>query len=807
MPSFWFAWKKALRTLGRERKKTFALVFILTLIFGIGSLFNDIFATRENNFNHVLTKTDMAQGLINIEFTPVSVLDPILAAEGEDWLENHENRLYFLSDFTFSTGESKQGILLGINMSRTSHLNTVVYANGTGYVLPDNTFGYGFSATHPDIPLDSRISISYGAREFDYPIEHVGFNPEWYYYPVSSLGNSFSFGNPPVFYHNLTGLCGDLGIPVGVNQILFNLHEGKEFEDFEDSITAKLTSAGIRVEGIVPFEDMTGIATALMEIENSDSLGPVIIGFFFIFGMIITLVLVHRLVDEDVKQLGVYQSIGIYESEMHLAYAFYILLVMGLSLAVGLVGRLVLGTFILQAQFQTLGVPMLVSLVPLPLMTLGVLLAMTGATLVVNTLVIHSALRSESTEIIHRETRYLKKPSLLERLVVKLRKHRAHPFSKYSIRRVFMRKGLLVTTLGTIIFAQMSLYAGLGMLQMWDDLGVYKYQTIERWDGYALTWEAGGNGDLLDRVSTIPGIDRAETGFLGKSELVLPDQNLSVSLIAFEENTQLHEFKIRSGNQLSKSGEILISEDLVSKFGVKRGDTIQLKPPVYSPVDSASHILEFKIIGISADTQANAVYLTLEDAAALVGVDPVFNIIYFAFSDSAQAGDHKEIIQTLENMDSVAQVIDKENALVQMDELIENFAFLYSVIGAGIVLLSFAAIFLIMKSHLSDRLEDYLNLKALGMHNREIWKKVNLEMLFFLVVSIPFGIIFADLLAEFLSGFFREFSPGVSVFIGWKLDVIVPLITAGIAFLGATMALSGLNKRSVEDVTRKKEFG
>lgn len=811
MINLWFAWKKSIKTFSKERKKTFSLIIILSMTFGLGTLFDDLFGARAINFTHYVEMTDMADGMIIIEPAPASKVNDIMlnytTGSSKEMLKAYESRLFFITDFDFKSVEAEQGILVGVNMSAKSHLNNIVYPNKTGHVLPNNTFGYGYWSVHQEISLGSTINFSYGEKCVQYPIEAIGYSPEWYYYPINELGHSFSFNNPPVFYADLKRFCEDLGFPVIVNQILFQLNDSNGLNQLKKEIVKCFDDEGIRVVKVLPFEDFPGISTQVMEIENSVIIGPIMINLFFFFGLVILLVMIYRFIEKDKKQIGVFQSIGIYKSEVLLAYVLYVVELIGLCLFIGLMGRFILGKQFIEAQMNTIGVPYVSEMPLFPTATMNALILMASLSILIISIIVFKVFRMDSSEVLRSEAKYLRKPNLIEKLLRAIKRKDLKPFGKFSLRSIFMRKGLLATTLIVIIFSQAMIFMGLGLLNVWDELVRYKYIEIEKWDGYAFTWDLGDNRNVARDIEKLPEIDFSEVGFIGSSEILLVSdqdaESLPIMVLSFQNDSKLHQFPLREGRLFNNTQELIISEDVVIKESFKIGDHLVLKQPIAG--DSNSNIT-FEIVGFSADSQASAVFMSLEDAASLMNVTMAINIIYFSLV-SGQAFESSDIIEQIEEMDEVAQVVLKGDALNQMAELMSNFSGLYTIVGAGIILLSLAAIFIIMKSVINYRTEDYLNLKAIGIHGSEIWRGLLLEMALLLGICLPTGTFLMDFLMDSMSNAFRQFMPGITLGISTDLMIIVWIMTALVAFLAVSLAMLGLRKRSIEEIIRRKEFG
>ncbi|MFX0073291.1 MAG: ABC transporter permease, partial [Candidatus Hermodarchaeota archaeon] len=557
--SIWFVWKKAYRTLLNNKSKTIPILLLLTFAIGFGTVMYNMQDVRGKAVSEVIESTNFADGFAYFDPLPQSQIDTLLIKETYSFFDDYELRMLLMVKFEISS-EEYDGLLIGIDMSRQSHINSLIEKNKEEIDDYEYAINMDFAEDN-NVKKDDEITVSYGSIDKEVEIEEIGYNPEFQFFPLYKNVAFPSLKPYPVLYIDIHFLCSNFlnqSIPLA-NQLIYQLDEKSDSEDVEDSIEK---SFGPNLNELFLQEEHPFIKS-MREDEENDRVLILMLTAVLLGGAIVTLILVmFKLVEDDLKSVSVFQALGANRREILGSYLLFNILLVGISIGFGIGLSIFLNVPVNNFILESLNIPITLEAEfsinnPLWIGTILFLVSLISTFLIVN-----KTFKMDVLQTLKYETKFLEKRGLIENLYLKIKKA-SSPFALYNIRRIFGRKTHLISLVTAMSFSA----ALLIFMYSFEDSFIYsidqKFTHIEKWDFAANTWEYENETIMEEVLESIDSIDAFEFGI---SDIVLysnkSDQNFDETLriMAFEKNSKLHKFEIEKGKKLEKNKDVLISK-------------------------------------------------------------------------------------------------------------------------------------------------------------------------------------------------------------------------------------------------------
>ncbi len=114
---------------------------------------------------------------------------------------------------------------------------------------------------------------------------------------------------------------------------------------------------------------------------------------------------------------------------------------------------------------------------------------------------------------------------------------------------------------------------------------------------------------------------------------------------------------------------------------------------------------------------------------------------------------------------------------------------------------------MVIKLIIEYRIEDYGNMKAIGIFDSEIRKSLILELLVYFLLSTPLGIFLGLILSNFVVDLYSSLSPGISFNIYPISYFYFSLHIITIIILVLLLQFRKLKKMNLAEITKLKTFG
>ncbi|MFX0123416.1 MAG: ABC transporter permease [Candidatus Hodarchaeota archaeon] len=235
---------------------------------------------------------------------------------------------------------------------------------------------------------------------------------------------------------------------------------------------------------------------------------------------------------------------------------------------------------------------------------------------------------------------------------------------------------------------------------------------------------------------------------------------------------------------------------MVNKFGFRKGENLSI-------IDVYGNTRELKVENILNEFTGKGVYTSIDTARWLAGIAETDNAngIYIHTTNS-------ELIEkTLSENPNVQEIIIKRELANSVREgLVVGYSFMLGAMSAGLIV-GVAIALSVVSISISERKYDFVNFRALGVSNREIFGTVLLELIITSISGILIGFITGNALANFIFDWAAEF--GV-VFVLEITPLSIGLSVLNV-FLGIVLAtylsLRSLLRTSISEETVSRIIG
>ncbi|MBD3253616.1 MAG: FtsX-like permease family protein [Candidatus Lokiarchaeota archaeon] len=794
--SLWFMWKKGYRTLTKNKKKVLPIIalMIVTIVFS-GVMF-DLQDIRSNVVDEAVELTDFADGFVYLKTSNRSDIEAKVSSIANEYFDEYEYRMKLKVSFEIDN-EEYEGLLIGIDSSITSHINTLIEPDKDEIENIEYCINWDFAQ---DANLDDgdEIKVLYGLAEIKFEIENTGYNPEFTYTPLQDKVAFPSIEPYPVFYIPLEVLSTYFlqSNSTLINEILYDLDNKDDQDNVEDEVKNSLS---VSLKNVIAQEDHPFIKTMREDEESDRQFLTAILIVFIIGSLIIIIVILHRLIESDLKNVTVFQALGARKGEIYAAYFIFILIAFLFAFFIGaFLGLLV------QIPLRD----WLASLMRIPFSPkiqfsfnnvawIGLILF--AASALTTYIVVRRTFTMDVQESLKYETKFLEKPSFVERIIKKVKKS-LHPFKTYIIRRIFGRKLFLISLITGLTLSTGFLYIAFSL----PDSIIFsinkKLEETERWDAVASTWQYENHTTLIENFNQFINIDKYEFGI---RDTVLFSEEKSdfehyLQLLAFEEGSSLHEMIIDTGSKIKKDRQALLTKDLLFEFSLDIGSVIYIK----SPASNDSHKVE--IVGSVNDFTQSTIYLSIDKAQDIVEAPQKLNTIYFNIDKDADEDDTAEKVQNSPIIQEVALKSKIKDSLESAIELTNMFSIIlggiFTIFGLGIV-------GVIIKNLVDYRIEDYANMKAIGLYDNEIRRSILIELIFYFSIAIPIGILLGLGLMIGLIELYSLQIPGLFVHIYPISFLYIGVFNFTMIIIVLLFQLRKLRDLNIIDIMRNKTFG
>ncbi len=792
--SIWFIWKKAYKTLIKNKRKTIPVIILLTFSIGCGTILFDVQDIRSRAVEEAIEKTNFADGFVHFEPLPEILITQLIEDELSHYLDDYELNMLVVSKFIIF-GEYYDGVLVGINVSKENRINKLINRDKDEIQNYEFALNWAF-ADDSNIKFGTEILFSYGSYEMALEIENIGYNPEFQFVP---LYNNIAFPSIrpyPVFYLDkifLSNIVLNQSTPL-VNYCVYKLKD----QNNNKIVTEKINLIFGEQLNQQLLQEQHPFVKTMREDEKNDRSLFLFLTTIMLIGAIITLILVtNKLIEDDLKSISVFQALGANRKEILANFLVFNILLISFSFLFGLLLSIGFNIPINNFMMDTLKIPFDLRVIITISNSLWIGLILFIVSIISTFSIVKRTFKMDVQQSMKFETKFLEKINIIEKIYRKLKRN-PHPLTKYHIRRIFGKKLHLVSLIFALSFSASLIIFTFSFPNSISYSLNRQFSEIDKFDCYANTWQYEDELLLNSSLNSIEELTLYESGV---SDSILFSKNndtgfkITFRLMAYEENSALHQIKVEGGKTFEDIDDVVVSKDIIEKYKLDIGDFIYVKSM------GLESIHQLRIVGLVNDLTTSTIYLMMLKAQLILNKTNKINTIYFT-SDNIDICAEK-----VQNIPEVEFVVKMSSLKEDIKYVLQMISSLFIVFGMFFLLFGVLLLLIIFKSNIDYRIEDYTSMRAIGLYNSEIRKSLLYEILFYFIVSLILGFIFGHLISKFIITMYSSIMPGIHYHL-YSISYIFYISIFGIIILLSFF----INQRRVKQVQlakmmREKTFG
>ncbi|UCG00302.1 MAG: ABC transporter permease [Candidatus Heimdallarchaeota archaeon] len=580
-----------------------------------------------------------------------------------------------------------------------------------------------------------------------------------------------------------------------VNQIAIYFDDPSMSNRFlEEFLTAMSQEYGI--DSVLQY---SGRDAFLLSIAPTFSGMGLILSFVFaiIVGIMLFIVL-KRILEEEITTLGIFKALGFSNREIAtsaIIYSWLIGLIGGsIGITLGLISGFSLGDF----YIELVGIKKLpnvtsISSILLLFPTMGFICLITFFTTAGSLLAVQRILRMTPIEAMRPQAMFKPaRPVYFERILLKIKA--LSPLTKFSIRSVFQekRKALFII-FGIILAMSISFFGSTTGTSF--TTGIDKqFQFYEAWDMQITLNNYQNSSQIATMLENLPW--KHYESYVLVPVRLKQDMTQNYVITGLNESTISRNFDTGG---VPGSQKVVITKDLAIKFSIKKGDLLTV-------IDVQGNDRTLEVETILNEFTGGGLYTSIDTARWLAGIAETdyANGIYI---HTEQPQDSDQIEERLGENPNVQDVIIKsELAKSVRDAMMLGYAFMLAAMSAGLIVGVAIAVSVVSIS-ISERKYDFVNFRALGVSNREIFGTVLLELVSTSVIGIFIGFVTGGALATFIFDWAAEYGVVFVVQINlFSITLSILNVFLGI-ILAAYLSLRSLFRTSISEETVSRIIG
>lgn len=552
------------------------------------------------------------------------------------------------------------------------------------------------------------------------------------------------------------------------------IQDGKKKISDNKEALVKLRDPEYEVETIF---DNQGIDTYYKNSLNMDSLSKVFPVFFYMVAMLVTLTTMQRFIQEQRLINGTLKSLG-YSNYM-IAKRFYIYglipTIIGAIIG-GILGRLIIVKVIFDAYstgFEILDVEYVNSLMVII------------ASIVLSSLLVSLTVYLTSKSTVKETPARLLMP-LAPQGGTKILLERIRPIwkrlsfmKKITARNLFRYKSRMFMTIFGVAGCTALIFFGFAMIDSLKDTASIQQNELHNYKAVAILDEKASDSDKKNYNEKVSSYDileiKNDSANLEKYKI-----NLDISVVIPKEMQRFKDFvnlreDRKSPIDLEKAGAV-ITENASKKLGIKVNDKIKIK------VDD--DILEIKIGAIAENYVGDYLYISRAYYEDLTKRKIDINANYIK-------GNPDEIIEKLEDTDSVLAVINTGKAYASMDALLDNLNLVIVVITLISSILASVVLYNITDINVSERKRELATIKVLGFYPKEVTSYIYREIFILTILGIVLGFGLGYIMFRYII----DLVAPRNIMLAYKLHPLSFIVSAAITLILSLIILVYVHKK------------
>ncbi|WP_051533694.1 ABC transporter permease [Desulfitibacter alkalitolerans] len=785
-------WRKVFRDLNENKGAYLAcavIIIIALMVFTAFSMVSDNLTMSKEAF---YSNQNFADGFIQVQALPFSEVENLKQIEG---IADIQGRL--VKDVRVLFPDRDENIylrLVSLEPDRDNTINGVLLTQGIPLgsrgtnIWIDNTF---FEANN--LELNDKLEIVAGGKKRQLQIVGVGQSPEFIY---ALRTGADIYPSPETFgigFVSLETMKSLFPKDKAFNDVVFTLKPEVDFDIVKDLLEYELKPFGLTA--IFPRADQISHLLLMGELEQLETMSTALpILFLAIAGMILYIVL-KRLIEQQRGQIGILKALGYTQGEIISHYLSYAVVI---GLSGGILGA-ILGMFLsgpLTAMYQLFfNMPGLAGGFQIKYLIFGIMLSL-GFSLIAGYQGCKRVLTLEPAEAMRPPAPVIGKKVLLEKIGFIWNMFTVQ--GMMAVRNISRNKGRSAFIfLGIMFCFAISSFTG-SMNDLVQKMLYDQYEKVELYDVKVTLTRPLNEKNVLRELQAFPGVKNVEA--MAEIPVTLSNKwhKQDTVLLGLPRNSQLYNILDKEYNKLDPpQNGLLLSERLADLLEADVGTRLTVDSPMLRET-SDEHL---EVVGIIPQYLGMNGYMELGSVQDFLRQGPLATAIMVNIDGEKIPALQEKYLES----DVVADVDEKNQRLVKMQEMMETFGsmiYMFLVIG---IIIGFAIIYSSSIITVSERSRELASMMVLGMTPAEVLSVITFEQWFLGIPAMAAGI---PLSYALMASIAREVSTDVftmPVIITFSSYLLATLVTALSIWIAQRAAARKISSLSLVEVLKSRE--
>lgn len=430
----------------------------------------------------------------------------------------------------------------------------------------------------------------------------------------------------------------------------------------------------------------------------------------------------YQTINNQRKKIGLLRALGYTSRKIIFIYILYVLIVLVIAIPIGWLVASVFNEYVFKEYQSIFSIPEIYYVIPIKTYIMLAILVITG---VVSCLISSQGITRIDPSEAYSSTVVSTMPYRFKTPLFK----RMHVFNKISIAKIFKNKKRL-------IMLSLSIAACIVLSFMATACLISKEKSNEATFGNRLNYDllVYYDGDtILDEMSSLDGVSKAEKGIVFTERLYLNDKDLNLQYNAIEDNSSLVVPKDIKYNRVNTKNGVVLEQYVADYFGLKVGDSIRVKD------------VDLEITGIASEYVNYIQYMSFNTAKKLGYSKP--NCCFIRLNNKMNEDEAFKKISEIDGFKYMKflnhQEMVKHNNQKALDLVYYALIFLSIFIGL-VIIINMVAI------SVSERKFEYGTLLALGTDTSKFVSMVLIENVLQYIVASLFACVPCYFLTEII---------------------------------------------------------
>ncbi len=759
--------KKAFRDISHNKLKVVPLILLLIVGTTISIGWLDAVSSFDNSFNIAWNQHHYHQALITLKPMSEDELSHFIAktiTQTNITGVSYEQRAFFQTSF-----KDININLYAVNGSRNLSVDSLIYDGGTTL----------YESKNPNAAVIDKVSAQTNnftnVKQLNLPSQYGSINlniVNQVYSPEYLWKASFKTNLLPVFtgvviWMKLSNLLRIANTSNVINQLaLYFNNPGRDQQNF--------LSAFIQIAGSSNVLSISG-RDPLLSLIDPLYTGLTLFVDLIIYGasLIMTFIIISQFVEEEYPVLGLYKAIGMRNREIILPTLIFSLMIGILGSAIGIIIGILSSNSVYAAIAETI-VTVPGAGLRFNFNAIGIYFFIPILVTLCATLFAVRKILSIDPQLVIRPTSEMAAPkkSRLTNIYIKIRQSKASPFRLYSFRYLSQKKSKVFGVFIGILLATTIIAFSFNFLITYNNSYNNKF-VYDNWDS-DVTFNSFIN---QSDVPSILGFHNFQGNVTYDTQVITStrfssDLTNSYAVIGINSGTHYQYFE---NNKTVSNGQLLITLDLALRYNLVLGSNIQI-------VSANNIILTFNVNGILRAGQSRSIFTTEQTARQIAGISNT-SLINGVFLKTNQP---KALATFLQNSNNfyIENIINISTIKDQQAQSNQILAFvMYFIVFMGVALGLIITLTIITVT-ISERKNDFINFRSLGIRNHEFFSMIFVELIYSSFLGLLFGLLIGNeimvLTNNYFSsyGFIMNYSPDI---VSISLTIFSVIVTGAIA--------------------------